>query len=78
LEKNYGSNSPRKVSDTPSSSAGRFLNFFLVPVSTNPGPEVSECTKEVNFAKVWSEGFHEVELGVGALPEHKVAEALFP
>ena len=52
-------------------------NFALsVTVSTNPGAKISKCTEEVNLTEVRAKGFHEVELGVGALPEHEVAQPL--
>ena len=50
------------------------LTSLTVPA--NPRTEVSKCTKEIDFAKVWPQGFDEIELRVSALPEHKVAEAL--
>ena len=48
----------------------------LVTVTANPGAKVSKCTEEVNLTKVRAERFHEIKLGVSALPEHEIAEAL--
>lgn len=48
----------------------------LVPVTTLATTEVTKRTEEVDLSQVRAEGFDEVELAVGALPEHEIAQAL--
>jgi hypothetical protein len=52
--------------------------WISVPVAALSSPEISESAKEVDFSKVWAECFHEIELRVGALPEHEITQALLP
>ena len=47
-----------------------------LPITTLPRAKVTKGTKKVDFSKVWAERFYEIELGVGALPEHEITEAL--
>lgn len=47
-----------------------------MPVTTLTPSEVTKRAEEIDFAKVGTQGLDEVELAVGALPEHEVTEAL--
>jgi hypothetical protein len=47
-----------------------------LPITPLPRAKVSKSTEKVNLSEVWAERFHEVELGVSALPEHEITEAL--
>ena len=47
-----------------------------LPIATNPCAKVTKGTEKVDFSEVWAERFYEVELRMGALPEHEITEAL--
>jgi hypothetical protein len=48
-----------------------------MPIATLASAKVTKSSEEITLTKVRTEGFHEIELAVGALPQHEVTEALF-
>ena len=52
------------------------MECLLHPVATLAPTKVTQGTKEINFTQVGAKGLDKIELAVGALPQHEVAQSL--
>jgi hypothetical protein len=41
-----------------------------------PSTKITHRPQKINLAKIWSQSFHEIELAVCRLPNHKVTQPL--
>src|SRR5680860_711832 len=83
----YDVNAPRSMSRVSNDRAACVLSRIVdgsrserqsASESALAPREVAQCPKKIDLSEVRPEGLHEIELAVGALPQHEVAQSLLP